>query len=250
MEERLEGAVNNQIYHELGERWYTAKDDPVALLRAESRSRNPWLVEEIRKAFSGEGIQILDVGCGAGFLSNELARQGFAVTGLDASESSLEVAKEYDTTGTVKYELGDAYQLPYAEESFEVACAMDFLEHVEEPAKVVSEISRVLKPGGRFFFHTFNRNLLSYLVVIKGVEWFVKNTPRDLHVLRLFIKPSELRAMCEANALRVTSLKGFAPKVTKRAFWRMLRTGLVDNDFEFEFTKSALTGYAGLAVKQ
>ena len=250
MEERHDGAVNNEIYDELGKRWYTAKDDPIALLRAESRTRNGWIVREIHKAFPDQRVAVLDVGCGAGFLSNELARQGFLVTGLDASENSLRIAKQYDTTHTVRYEPGDAYHLPFANESYEVACAMDFLEHVEEPAKVIKEIARVLKPRGLFFFHTFNRNLLSYLFVIKGVEWFVRNTPDDLHVLRCFIKPAELRAMCEDSGLRLTSLQGFTPKINQRAFWHLLRTGLVEDNFEFEFTPSTLTGYAGFAVRE
>jgi 2-polyprenyl-6-hydroxyphenyl methylase/3-demethylubiquinone-9 3-methyltransferase len=250
MEELFGGTVNNRIYHELGERWYTAKDDPVALLRAESRSRNKWAAEEIQKIFPFKRVSVLDVGCGAGFLSNELAQQGLVVTGLDASQSSLAVAKRHDRTRTVKYDLGDACALPYRDATFEVVCAMDFLEHVDRPARVIKEIARVLKPEGRFFFHTFNRNWLSYLIIIKGVEWFVKNTPRDLHVLKFFIKPKEMRAMCEENGLSLTSLRGFAPKVNQRAFWRMLRTGIVDDEFEFDFTKSTLLGYAGVAVKR
>jgi 2-polyprenyl-6-hydroxyphenyl methylase / 3-demethylubiquinone-9 3-methyltransferase len=250
MEERLAGAVNNCIYHALGERWYTAKDDPIALLRAESRSRNPWIVHEVRQACAAGRLHVLDVGCGAGFLANELARQGFAVTGLDASASSLAVARQYDKTRTVTYARGDAYHLPYAAESFEVACAMDFLEHVEEPESIVKEISRVLKPHGLFFFHTFNRTWLAWLIIIKGVEWFVHNTPRDLHVLQRFIKPAELRAMCAASGLRVQALQGFAPKITQRAFWHLLRTGIVEDAFAFAFTKSTLTGYTGMAVKE
>ncbi|HEY7544567.1 MAG TPA: bifunctional 2-polyprenyl-6-hydroxyphenol methylase/3-demethylubiquinol 3-O-methyltransferase UbiG [Blastocatellia bacterium] len=250
MEEYVESAVNNRVYQELGERWYKAKDDPVALLRAESRARNKWIAREIQEAFRDERVHLLDVGCGAGFLSNEMARRGFIVTGLDASENSLTVARRHDMTRRVNYILGDAYKLPYEDETFEVVCAMDFLEHVDEPRSVIKEIARVLKPRGRFFFHTFNRNLLSYLVIIKGVEWFVKNTPRDLHVLKYFIKPSELRAMCEENGLSLTSLRGFAPKINQRAFWRMLWTGVVEDDFEFEFKKSTLTGYTGLAIKR
>lgn len=249
MEGRLETGINQQIYQELGERWYTAKDDPVALLRAEARARNKWIAEEIQKAFADGQVSVLDVGCGAGFLSNDLARRGLLVTGLDTSESSLAVAKQHDKTHSVSYELGDAYKLPCPAAAFEVICAMDFLEHVSEPPLVIREISRVLKPQGQFFFFTFNRNLLSYLVVIKGVEWFVRNTPRDLHVLKFFIKPSELRAMCDENGLSITSLSGFGPKINQRAFWRMLRTGIVEDDFEFEFKKSTLMGYIGLAVK-
>src|SRR5436190_23343365 len=153
--------VNNEIYHELGERWYKAKDDPIALLRAESRARNGWIGRNIRKHFPQATAHILDVGCGAGFLANDLARQGFPVTGLDASESSLVVARRYDATGRVNYQTGAAYHLPYADESFEVACAMDFLEHIENPKQVIAEIASVLKPDGLFCFHTFNRNFLA-----------------------------------------------------------------------------------------
>ncbi len=249
METSTQASVNNAIYQELGERWYTAKDDPIALLRAESRTRNPWIVREIQKAFAESKVRVLDVGCGAGFLSNELARQGFEVNGIDTSASSLAVAKQYDTTGKVTYETGDAYHLPYPDESFDVVCAMDFLEHVEAPERVVTEIARVLKPEGLFFFHTFNRNFLSWLVIIKGVEWFVKNTPKNLHILKLFVKPEELRLMCNQNRLEFKELFGFVPKITQKAFWKMLANGKVEDDFEFEFTNSLLTGYAGFAKK-
>jgi 2-polyprenyl-6-hydroxyphenyl methylase/3-demethylubiquinone-9 3-methyltransferase len=248
MEGHVETAVNSRFFDDLGERWYRAKDDPIALLRAESRARKEWIVREIRSRFAHGSVRVLDVGCGAGFLSNELAREGFVVTGLDLSENSLVVASRHDTTGAVTYEVADAYSLPYRDASFEVACAMDFLEHVAEPARVIGEIGRVLSPRGLFFFHTFNRNPLSYLVVIKGVEWFVRNTPNDLHVLKFFIKPSELRAMCWQNGLAITGLRGFGPKVG-RAFWHMLLTGIIEDDFEFEFKKSTLMGYTGLAVK-
>jgi hypothetical protein len=68
-------------------------------------------------------------------------------------------------------------------------------------------------------------------------------------VLQLFIKPAELRAMCAAHGLHLTSLQGLVPKITQRAFWRMLRTGIVDDDFECVFTPSTLTGYSGMAIK-
>lgn len=242
------GRVNNELYHAYGERWYTASDDPVALLRAEGRTRNPWVVSEIRSRLETMAARVLDVGCGAGFLSNDLARHGCLVTGIDTSQDSLEVAKRHDVTGTVRYGYGDGCRLGFGDAVFDVVCAMDFLEHVEQPERAVSEAARVLREGGLFFFHTFNRNFLSWLVVIKGVEFFVRNTPEGMHRLRYFIRPDELRRMCRSCGLRVAGFHGFMPRLSG-AFWRMLATGRVGDDFTFHFTRSTAMGYTGLAVR-
>ncbi len=244
---RATSGVNNRIYDELCERWYEAQDDPVALLRAESACREPWIAESVEGAFGARPVRVLDVGCGAGFLSNALALRGHTVTGIDVSERSLDAAVRHDRTGRVRYCVGDAEQLPFAAGSFDVACAMDFLEHVERPDAVIAEIARVLAPGGLFFFHTFNRNWLSWLVVIKGVEWFVKNAPKDLHVLKLFLKPSEVRAMCEGRGLAIDEIRGFEPVVASAAFFRLLLTGTVPEDFRFRFTRSTRIGFTGRA---
>lgn len=106
-------AVNNDIYHDLGERWYNAQDDPVALLRAESRLRNPWIAEELRARFAGRALRILDVGCGGGFLSNYLAAEGHAVIGLDFAANAVKVARLHDISRRAAYIEADAYRLPF-----------------------------------------------------------------------------------------------------------------------------------------
>ena len=240
--------MNNEIYSSLGTRWYDADDDPVALLRAESKLRNPWVARRIDETFPTKRCAVLDIGCGAGFLSNHLAALGHRVTGLDASSESLRVAAHHDATGTVRYDHGDALALPYADASFNVVCAMDFLEHVEDPGRVIGEAARVLGPAGLFFFHTFNRNWLSWLVIIKGVEWFVKNTPVDMHVLHLFLQPNEVAGMCRNHGLETEELLGSRPKFG-RAFWQMLATGRVPTDFGFTFSRSTRLAFTGVARK-
>lgn len=241
--------INNDIYHQLGERWYKAKDNPVALLRAESRARNPWVIKEIQRSFPGRQPKILDIGCGAGFLSNDLAHYGYDVTGVDSSEQSLNIARRHDHTCRVKYQSGDANHLQFPDRSFSVVCAMDFLEHVEHPDLVIQEISRVLKPDGLFFYHTLNRNFISWLIGIKCVEWFVKNTPPNMHIHRLLIKPVELHRYCEQAGMRVHRLLGTIPLIARTAFWKMLATGSIEDDFEFKLIPFPVIGYLGMAQK-
>ena len=240
--------VNNAIYSTLGDRWYDANDDPVALLRAESRLRNPWISDEVAKGFAAPSCSALDVGCGAGFLTNHLALEGHRVVGVDASAECLAVAAAHDRSRSVRYEVGDANHLAHPDASFEVVSAMDLLEHVENPRGVVAELARVLVPGGLAFFHTFNRNWLSWLIIIKGVEWFVKNTPRDMHILRLFLRPAEVLGWFREEGLELVELRGSRP-VFNGAFFRMLATGVVPPDFRFRFTRSTALGYTGCVKK-
>jgi len=241
--------IDNSIYDTLGEGWYTAFDNPIALLRQESKVKLPWVLERLEKHFGArKDIRLLDVGCGAGFLTNALSLRGYQVTGVDLSIDSLHVAKKYDFTGNATYVVGDAYQLPFPDASFDSITCMDFLEHVNDPERVISEISRVLKPNGLFFYHTFNRNLLAYVVIIKLVEWFVSNTPKNMHVLSLFVKPSEVVRYCERNELRNIEMTGIKPKFSTIKL-KSLFTGVVPKDFSFELTPSLKLSFMGYATK-
>jgi 2-polyprenyl-6-hydroxyphenyl methylase / 3-demethylubiquinone-9 3-methyltransferase len=244
----MERCINNAFYDELGDQWIDAVDHPVSLLRSENKLRNPWILEEMQKREKRE-CPLLDIGCGAGLLTNFLARKGYKVTGIDLSSSSLEIARKEDRSQSVRYEKANAYHLPFDDHSFDVVCAMDVLEHVESPEKLISEASRILKKGGLFFFHTFNRTFLSYLLVIKGVEWFVRNAPPNMHLYSLFIKPEELKDLCLIHSLEVESVIGVRPDFSKAAFWKMLMTRYVSDNFAFRFTSSLGTGYSGLARK-
>lgn len=241
--------INNDFYDDLGAMWHEGgSDHPIALLRAENRFRVPWILEKVKAHFE-RPVKALDLGCGGGILTHALAEAGHDVCGIDLSENSLEVGRRYDPTGRVNYYKGDALNAPFPDASFDLVCAMDILEHVEDPARLIREAGRLLKPDGLFFFHTFNRTWLSYLLVIKGVDWFVRLSPKNMHVKRLFIKPCELEGMCSSADLEVLEMKGFAPKIWQWPLLRMLVTRRVPEEFEFQFTSSLKTGYIGYSVK-
>jgi len=246
--ENMQSKINNDFYNDLGEGWYEDSNHPVALLRAENRIRIPWILSEI-EAWHSNPCKVLDIGCGAGFLSNALAKKGHVVHGIDLSEESLEVAKEWDESGSVAYQYGDAMNLPFDDNSFEVVCAMDVLEHVQEPKKLIGEAARVLKKEGCFFFHTFNRNFLSYITVIKGVDWLVPNAPKHMHVYPLFIKPKELRQMCKEFSLQMEYILGFSPLLFSKEFRDLLLKRKISDRFPFSFTRNKLVGYSGMAIK-
>jgi len=270
--------INNDFYDELGTDWLDRSDHPIALLRAENAARAPWIAQELQERLYGTRsslvnledrqnhseplqnspnlatchtpkISFLDVGCGAGFLTNHLAKLGYNVAGIDLSQKSLDVAKASDSTGLVQYSQANAYSLPFASASFHAVSALDILEHVEEPHLLIAEASRVLKPGGLFFFHTFNRNFLSYLLVIKGVDWFIQNAPKNMHIYPLFIKPHELEEKLEQYNLKAVSWRGLAPNIFRRSSLKMLFTRKVPEDFSFRFCKSLKIGYCGIAIK-
>ena len=244
--------INNSIYDSYGDKWYTAFDDPVALLRAESKAKTPWVLQKIKNHFLGVSdlaqIQVLDVGCGGGFLSNSLAQERLSVTAIDLSEESIRVAARYDSTKSVKYLTADAYSLPFEASTFDVLTAMDFLEHIENPAEIIKEFSRVLKPNGLFIFHTFNRNWISNLIIIKAVELLVRNTPKNMHVLRLFIKPVELAQYCHQTDLKVIEMTGIKPVFSSIPL-KNIFSGVVPKGLRFELTKSLQLSYMGYAQK-
>jgi 2-polyprenyl-6-hydroxyphenyl methylase/3-demethylubiquinone-9 3-methyltransferase len=240
--------INNAFYENLGDGWYEDKTHPIALLRAENATRNPWITERIHTLL-GPSLDILDIGCGAGFLTNTLAKEGHRLTGVDFSAGSLSVAKRRDQTKSVDYRECNAFSLPFKAESFDVVCAMDFLEHVETPELIIKKASEMLRPGGLFFFHTFNRNFLSWLIVIKGVEWCVPNTPKNMHLYSHFIKPSELKQWCEETCLHVQEMHGFVPCLFSLPLWKSLIQRRVDERLAFKLTPSLSTGYLGFAKK-
>ena len=236
--------INNDFYDDLYEGWYSRLDHPVALLRAGHALRTPWILDSLPPV-----RKIIDIGCGAGILANELAKAGHHVTGVDLSTNSLNIAKAHDETHSVFYLNANAYSLPFQDGEFDAVCVMDVLEHVEEPHLLIGEAARVLKAKGSFFFHTFNRTLLSYFLIVKAVDWFLPHTPKRMHLFPLFIKPDELEGMLEMHKLNIQTTLGVRPQFSK-AFWKVAAERQVPLDFAFCFCRSLSMGYCGIARKR
>lgn len=155
--------------------------------------------------------RVLDVGCGGGILAESMAALGARVTGIDLGEKPLKVAQLHllESGLEVDYRLIAAEALAReASASFDVVTCMELVEHVPDPGATVQACAELVKPGGRVFFSTINRNLKSYLLAVVGAEYVLKLLPRGTHDYAKFVKPSELAAMCRAAGLSVAGMTG------------------------------------------
>lgn len=199
------------------ERWW----DPSGELRT-LHQVNPLRIRFIREFCPIQGQKILDVGCGGGILSEALAREGAEVLGIDLAEELLEVARLHaleQGVKTVRYENTSAESMAEREpENFDVVACMEMLEHVPRPAAVVRALARLVKPGGRVFLSTLNRNLKAYLFAIIGAEYILGLIPKGTHRYEKFIRPSELTAWARAVNLKPLGIRGIEYYPLSRRF--------------------------------
>jgi len=92
--------------------------------------------------------------------------------------------------------------------SFDVVTCMEMLEHVPDPASVVQACATLVKPGGRVFMSTLNRNPKSFLFAIVGAEYILNLLPRGTHEYAKMIRPSELARYCRQAGLDLTGTRG------------------------------------------
>jgi 2-polyprenyl-6-hydroxyphenyl methylase/3-demethylubiquinone-9 3-methyltransferase len=162
--------------------------------------RLDWIAGEIDLA----GKTALDVGCGGGLLAEGLAARGARVTGIDLSEKPLGVARLHllESGLVVDYRQISAEQLAgELPGHFDVVACLEMLEHVPDPQSTLTACCQLLKPGGKAFFSTLNRNPGAFLRAIVGAEYLLKLLPRGTHSYARFIKPSELARYCRIAGL-------------------------------------------------
>ncbi|MBT2969425.1 MAG: bifunctional 3-demethylubiquinol 3-O-methyltransferase/2-polyprenyl-6-hydroxyphenol methylase [gamma proteobacterium symbiont of Ctena orbiculata] len=194
-------------FEELASRWWDPHSEFKPL-----HEINPLRLDYILHFAPLEGRRVLDVGCGGGILSESMAALGAQVTGIDMGEAPLQVARLHllESGLEINYERIPVERLAQERpESFDMITCMEMLEHVPDPMSVVSACARLVKPGGRLFFSTINRNPKSYLFAILGAEYLLKLLPKGTHDYAKFIRPSELHAWmrnAELNSLGMTGM--------------------------------------------
>jgi len=203
--------INNSIY-EISNWW--DKSSPLNLIES---ILNPVRINYFKRILDSIHLETfskkaLEVGCGGGILSESIAKMGFITSGIDPSERSIQLAKEHANIEglSINYIPGYGEEIPFGDQSFDVIFCCDVLEHVGNLPKVISEISRVLKQGGIFFYETMNRTLLSKLIVIKILqEWkYFSVLPDGLHDWNMFIRPPEIKKLLFSQGMQWIDHRG------------------------------------------
>jgi 2-polyprenyl-6-hydroxyphenyl methylase / 3-demethylubiquinone-9 3-methyltransferase len=165
---------------------------------------------EVKRLDCLAGLRILDIGCGAGLLSEPLARIGGQVVGVDPSAKNIAAARLHaqENEVTVDYQVGTAEALADAGERFDVVLAMEVVEHVADVNLFVRRCAEMVRPGGLMIAATINRTLKSFALAIVGAEYVLGWLPRGTHRWDRFVTPNELEIALELGGLHVIDQRG------------------------------------------
>lgn len=261
-------AVDNDLYRRMGHAWWDDDAGPYSTIRF---FINPPRANYFARVLRQEGLlgkpgaTLLDVGCGGGLLTEEFARMGLRVTGVDPAPESVATARTHAAEAglDIDYRVGCGEALPFVDGTFDAVACCDVLEHVDEPADVIAEMARVLKPGGLLLYDTVNRTLRSWFAVIKLMQdWpsttiFDAGVPVQAHVWDKFLKPAEVAALLRRHNLEPREQRGIATSRNPLACWLGLRQrakGLLTfqelgKKLDFRESDDLSVSYMGFAVK-
>ena len=154
-------------------------------------------------------IQILDIGCGGGLLSEPMSRLGADVTGIDASIKNISVAELHAKKNNIKIKyICSTPEKLNMEKKFDVILNMEIIEHVEDIDLFLKSSSKLLKKDGIMFVATLNKTLKSYIFAILGAEYILRWLPIGTHEWDKFVKPNELIELLKKNGLKLNKLDG------------------------------------------
>jgi 2-polyprenyl-6-hydroxyphenyl methylase/3-demethylubiquinone-9 3-methyltransferase len=209
-------------FDRLGAQWWDP-DGPMRALHKFNPVRVAYLRELLGKHFlrdgkprdwrspdALQGLTILDLGCGAGILSEPLARLGARMTAIDPARHNIEVAKDHaaKTNLAIDYRCVAAAELAAEGRIFDVVLAMEVVEHVRDVGRFLAEAAAMVRPGGVLAAATLNRTLKSFALGIVGAEYLLRWVPRGTHDWTQFVTPRELAKALRDAGLRIKDETG------------------------------------------
>jgi len=164
----------------------------------------------LRRPF--EGLSALDIGCGGGLLCEPMARLGFAVTGVDASERNIGTAGAHAAQMglAIDYRAATAEALLGEDARFDLVLNMEVIEHVADPGAFLRDTAALLAPGGLMIVATLNRTWRSLALGKLAAEYLLRWVPVGTHDWRRFLRPQELRTFLAGAPFDVAGPFGIA----------------------------------------
>ena len=196
-----------------------------------------------------DGLECLDIGCGGGVLSERLSRLGAKVTGIDASESSINVAKEHSTKSRLEIEyrcITTSNLLKSKEDKFlnkfDLVIASEVIEHVNERKIFLSDISKLCRSGGLVVFTTINKSFLGVLLGKYFAENILKVVPHNTHDPKKFISPQHLSTEAEEHNIILDNFVGFIPSISIK--------NIVNKEFgDFRLSSNVEVNYGAAGIR-
>ncbi len=214
-----------QKFSNLAEEWWdvNGKFKPLHMFNP---IRIEYIIDKIKQHFKIENkkesllkdLNILDIGCGGGLISEPLSRLGGNVTGIDASDKNIKVATIHSKKNNLKIRyLNKSPEQLNEFEKFDVILNLEIVEHVNDVNLYIKSCNKLLKQNGIMFTATLNRTLISYFKAIVGAEYILRWLPIGTHDWNKFIKPEELEHILLKNSFNTIDLKGleFNPLTNK-----------------------------------
>jgi 2-polyprenyl-6-hydroxyphenyl methylase/3-demethylubiquinone-9 3-methyltransferase len=163
-----------------------------------------------------KGVNILDIGCGGGLLSEPMCRLGANITGIDASIKNINIAKIHAKKDNLKINyLCSSPEKLKIKKKFDVILNMEIIEHVEDIQFFLNSCSKLLKKNGVMFVATINKTLKSYIFAIVGAEYILRWLPIGTHEWEKFVKPKDLENILKQNNLSLNRLDGMHFNIIK-----------------------------------
>jgi 2-polyprenyl-6-hydroxyphenyl methylase / 3-demethylubiquinone-9 3-methyltransferase len=205
-----------QKFSKLADEWWDVKGK-FKPLHMFNPIRIEYITEKIKQHFKLKdketnylnGLNILDIGCGGGLISEPMARLGGLVTGIDASEKNIKIAKLHSKKNNLKINyLNNSPEQLNSFEKFDVILNLEIVEHVENVKFYIQSCHKLLKKNGLMFTATLNRSLTAYIKAIIGAEYVLRWLPIGTHDWNKFIKPEELEKFLSNQNFSTIDIKG------------------------------------------